>query len=134
MKKKIVSLLFLLSGAGISFAQDTVKSSIPRQVFTATEHAPEFPGGTGALHTFLAKNIHYPKSAYTQDVQGRVVAQFIVEPDGSLTDIRIKHSLTPDCDKETLRVISKMPLWNPGRQNGAFVAVYYTLPVTFKLQ
>ena len=132
MKKYVLALLFLLVCAGISFAQEAVK--IPREVFTAVEQTPEFPGGPDALRQFLAKKIRYPKKAYKKDIEGKVVIRFIVEADGSITAPEVLHSLDPECDAETLRVIRKMPMWNPGRQNGAFVAVYYTLPVTFSLQ
>ncbi len=132
MRKYIICLLFLLFGAGISFAQEaTIK--IPRQIFTTVEQAPEFPGGNDALKQYLAKKIRYPKSAYQKDIEGKVVVRFIVEPDGSISDPEIINSLDPDCDKETLRVIGKMPRWHPGRQNGAFVAAYYVLPVSFRL-
>ena len=133
MKKYSAILLFLLLGAGISFAQG-VEPKFPRQILTTVEYAPEFPGGPNALKQFLAKHIRYPKEAYKQDIEGKVVVRFIVEPDGSVTGAEVIRSLSPDCDKETLRVVGKMPLWNPGRQNGAFVAVYYQLPVTFSLK
>jgi len=131
MKKLGILLVFLLFGAGISFAQE--KGGIPRQILTVAEQMPEFPGGVEALKTYLAKTLHYPKSAYKKEIQGRVLARFIVEPDGSISDPEILNSLSEDCDKETLRVIRKMPRWHPARQNNAFVAVYYTLPITFSL-
>ncbi len=133
IRKYILAFLFLLSCAGISFAQDA-GNKIPRQVFTDVEQAPGFPGGSDALKLYLAKKIRYPKNAYKNDIEGKVVVRFIVEPDGSIANPEILQSLDPECDEETLRVVRKMPMWNPGRQNGAFVAVYYTLPVTFSLQ
>lgn len=131
MKKLVILLGFLLLGAGISFAQE--KTNIPRQILTEADQMPEFPGGMEALKTYLGKTIRYPKSAYKKEIQGRVLARFIVEPDGTITDPEILSSLSEDCDKETLRVIRKMPRWHPARQNNAFVAVYYTLPITFSL-
>lgn len=125
-------LCFLLLSAGISFAQERT-TAIPREVLTEAEQMPEFPGGVAALKTYLAKTIRYPKSAYKHDVQGRVMARFVVEPDGHISNPEIIGSLDEACDEETLRVIRKMPRWHPGRQNNAFVAVYYTLPVTFSL-
>jgi periplasmic protein TonB len=127
-----IVMLFLLSGAGISFGQED-KNNIPREIFTAVEQVPEFPGGPAVLNAFLAKNLHYPKSAFKNNVEGRVIARFVVETDGSISNAEIVRSLDADCDKETLRVINKMPRWNPGRQNGVAAAVYYTLPVSFKL-
>ncbi|WP_118972698.1 energy transducer TonB [Taibaiella koreensis] len=125
-------LWFLLVGSAISFAQE--KTVIPRQILTSAGQMPEFPGGNDALKTYLAKSVRYPKSAYKKGIQGRVLARFIVEPDGSVSDPEIISSLSEDCDKETLRVIRKMPRWHPARQNNAFVAVYYTLPITFSLE
>jgi protein TonB len=132
MKFFIIIVLFLLSGAGISFAQKE-DNKIQRQILTTVEQMPEFRGGKEALNKFLAKNLHYPKSAFNNNIEGRVVARFIVETDGSISNPEIIDSVSPDCDKETLRVIYKMPRWNPGRQNGVAAASYYTLPVSFKL-
>jgi TonB family protein len=132
MRFFIVILLFLLSGAGISFAQQE-GNKIQRQILTTVEQMPEFRGGKEALNKFLAKNLRYPKNAYNNKVEGRVVARFIVETDGSISNAEIIDSVSPDCDEETLRVINKMPKWNPGRQNSVAAACYYTLPVSFKL-
>jgi protein TonB len=132
MKFLFVIILFLLSGTGISFAQ-IGNTKIPREIFTIVEQMPEFPGGQAALNRFLAKNLRYPKSASKNNIEGRVIARFVIETDGSISNPEIVRSLDADCDKETLRVINKMPRWNPGRQNGVAAAVYYTLPVSFKL-
>ncbi|MFA6058176.1 MAG: energy transducer TonB [Taibaiella sp.] len=132
MRFFIISTLFLLFGAGISFAQES-KNKIPREILTIVEQVPEFPGGPAALNAFLAKNLRYPKSASKNNIEGRVIARFVVETDGSIGNPEIINSVSLDCDKETLRVINKMPRWNPGRQNGVAAAVYYTLPVSFKL-
>lgn len=85
------------------------------------------------MKQFLAKHIRYPKSAYKNNIEGKVVVRFIIEPDGTVTDPEIIQTLDEACDAETLRVIRKMPRWHPGRHNGAFVATYYILPVTFSL-
>lgn len=132
MKIFICIASFLLFTAGISFAQKN-GNKIPRQIFTTIDQVPEFPGGPGAMNAFLARNIRYPKKAAKNKVQGKVVARFVVETNGDITNAEIIESVDPDCDKETLRVINKMPRWNPGRQNGVAAASYYTLPVSFKL-
>lgn len=126
-------ILILLLNAGISFAQQQ-ELKIPRQIFTRVEELPTFPGGTVALKKFLSRHIRYPKSAYKKDIEGTVYVRFVVETDGSVSSPEIVHGLDPDCDRETLRVIGKMPRWNPGRQNGSAAAVYYHLPVSFKLE
>jgi protein TonB len=132
MKFFIAITLFLLSGAGISYAQES-GNKIPREIFTTVEQMPEFPGGQAALNAFLSKNLRYPKSAFKNNIEGRVVVRFVIETDGSISNPEIVRSLDTDCDRETLRVINKMPRWNPGRQNGVAASVYYTLPVSFKL-
>lgn len=133
MKLFCCLLLFLLSYAGISFARKQ-EHKIPRQIFTTAEQMPEFPGGKEALNRFLAKHLKYPKNACKNKIEGRVVARFVVETDGRISNVEIEHSVDADCDKETLRVIAKMPKWNPGRQHGVAAAIYYSLPVTFQLE
>ena len=95
---------------------------------------PSFVGGKQALFEFLTKNIKYPVSAEEAKVQGRVIIGFIVDVDGSLTDIKVKKHIDPRLDKEALRIIKLMPRWIPGKLNGIPVSVEYTLPVTFRLQ
>ena len=104
------------------------------KVFDVVEQMPSFPGGTGALMQYLSKNIKYPPVAEEMGIQGRVICTFVVERDGSVSDIRIARSVDPSLDKEAIRVVSGMPKWIPGRQNGQMVRVKYTLPVTFRLQ
>ena len=104
------------------------------KVFEYVEQMPSFPGGTGALMQYLSKNIKYPPFAEENNIQGRVICTFVVERDGSVSDIRIAKSVDPSLDKEAVRVVSAMPRWIPGRQNGQNVRVKYTLPVTFRLQ
>lgn len=103
-------------------------------VFEYVEQMPSFPGGEAALMRYLSKNIKYPPFAEENNIQGRVICSFVVERDGSVSDIRIKRSVDPSLDKEAMRVVSAMPKWIPGRQNGQMVRVKYTLPVTFRLQ
>ena len=103
-------------------------------VFEYVEQMPSFPGGEAALMQYLSKNIKYPPFAEENNIQGRVICTFVVERDGSVSDIRIARSVDPSLDKEAIRVVSGMPRWIPGRQNGQMVRVKYTLPVTFRLQ
>jgi protein TonB len=104
------------------------------KIFTVVEQMPSFPGGTGALMQYLSKNIKYPPFAEENNIQGRVICTFVVERDGSVTDIHIAKGVDPSLDKEAIRVVSGMPKWIPGRQNCQMVRVKYTLPVTFRLQ
>ena len=104
------------------------------KVFDVVEQMPSYPGGMSALMQYLSSNIKYPVIAEENGIQGRVICTFVVERDGSITDVRIAKSVDPSLDKEAMRVVSKMPRWIPGKQNGSAVRVKYTLPVTFRLQ
>ena len=83
---------------------------------------------------YLSKNIQYPPIAEENGIQGRVVATFVVERDGSITDVQVMRGVDPSLDREAIRVLKGMPRWIPGKQNGSAVRVKYTVPVTFKLQ
>jgi len=104
------------------------------KVFDVVEQMPSFPGGQSALFQWLSSNIKYPVVAEENGVQGRVIVTFVVERDGSITDVKVVKSVDPSLDKEAVRVTKSMPKWIPGKQNGAAVRVKYTLPVTFRLQ
>lgn len=104
------------------------------KIFTVVEQMPMFPGGDAALMQYLSQNIHYPAVAAENGVQGRVVVGFVVERDGSITDVNVLRSVDPSLDKEAVRVVKSMPKWNPGKQNGSAVRVKYQVPVSFRLQ
>jgi len=104
------------------------------KVFDVVEQMPSYPGGNGALMQYLSSHIKYPVIAEENGIQGRVICTFVVERDGSITDVRIAKSVDPSLDKEAMRVVSSMPKWIPGKQNGSAVRVKFTLPVTFRLQ
>ncbi|WP_455613449.1 energy transducer TonB [Bacteroides congonensis] len=98
---------------------------------------PEFPGGAQKLMSFIARNIQYPKEIAQGEAgaQGRVIVQFIVDKDGNIINPRIVRGVDPYLDKEALRVVNLMPKWKPGElEDGTKVAVYYTIPVMFRLQ
>ena len=97
------------------------------------EQMPSFPGGQQKLMEYLEANTHYPKEAEDRCVHGRVVISFIVEKDGSITDLEVIRSVDPLLDAEALRVAKSMPKWIPGKQNGEAIRVKYTIPITFKL-
>ena len=104
------------------------------KVFDVVEVMPSFPGGQGALFEWLSKNIKYPVVAEENGVQGRVIVTFVVERNGSITDVQVVKSVDPSLDKEAVRVVKAMPHWIPGKQNGSAVRVKFTVPVTFRLQ
>lgn len=104
------------------------------KIFTVVEQMPMYPGGDAALMGYLRDNIHYPTVAAENGVQGRVVVGFVVERDGSITDVKVLRSVDPSLDREAMRVVKSMPRWTPGKQNGSAVRVKYQVPVTFRLQ
>jgi len=119
-------------------AKEVVVDEKPKEeetkVFDVVEQMPQFPGGPNALFEYLSKNIKYPVVAEENGIQGRVIVTFVVERDGSITDVKVAKSVDPSLDKEARRVVKSMPHWIPGKQNGSAVRVKYTVPVTFRLQ
>ena len=119
-------------------AKEVVVDEKPKEeetkVFDVVEQMPSFPGGDAELMKFLSTHIKYPVVAEENGIQGRVIATFVVERDGSISDVKVIKSVDPSLDKEAIRVLKSMPKWIPGKQNGAAVRVKYTVPVTFRLQ
>jgi protein TonB len=107
---------------------------VVEQVFTAVEQMPQFPGGEDALRTYLASHINYPPMAAENNIQGRVVVQFVVDKTGRVGEVKVIRNVDKDLDREAARVCKSLPKFTPGRQNGQAVSVWYTLPVSFKLQ
>ncbi len=103
-------------------------------IFEYLEEMPEFPGGQAALMKWLSKNIEYPPIAAENGIKGRVTVSFVVEPDGSVSNVTVVRGVDPHLDKEALRVVSKMPKWKPGMQTGKPVRARYQLPIQFRLQ
>lgn len=109
-------------------------STAKEDVFMVAEQMPEFPGGMKEMLKFLQENVKYPENAMKNNVQGRVIVQFVVEKDGTPTEFKVLRSVDPDLDAEALRVMKAMPKWKPGMQKGQVVRVKFTVPVSFKLQ
>jgi periplasmic protein TonB len=104
------------------------------EIFTVVESMPEFPGGDAARMKFLQDNIKYPQLARESGIQGTVFVTFVVEVDGSVTDVRVLRGIGGGCDEEAVRVIKQMPSWVPGRQRGQPVRVQFNMPIRFTLQ
>jgi len=119
-------------------AKEVVVDEKPKEeetkVFDVVEQMPSFPGGDAELMKYLNEHMKYPVVAEENGIQGRVICTFVVERDGSITDVKVVKSVDPSLDKEAVRVLKSMPKWIPGRQNGSPVRVKYTVPVTFRLQ
>lgn len=106
----------------------------PDKIFTAVEQQAQFPGGQAALMKWLQNNLRYPERAQQNDIQGRVIVKFVVNADGSIEQAQVVKGVDKDLDNEAIRVVKRMPKWQPGKNNGVAVRSYFTLPVTFKLQ
>jgi protein TonB len=102
--------------------------------FEAVEQMPQFPGGDAALMKYISSNLNYPPVAAENGIQGRVILRFVVSKTGEIGNIQVLRSPDPSLEKEAIRVVKSMPQWVPGKQNGVSVPVYFTLPVTFRLQ
>ena len=118
---------------------ETVKKETPTKeeeakVFDVVDEMPSFPGGDAELMRFLHDHMKYPAVAEENGIQGKVIVNFIVERDGSISNAQIKKSVDSSLDKEAIRLIKSMPRWIPGKQNGSTVRVRYTVPVNFRLQ
>lgn len=104
------------------------------KVFTAVEQMPQFPGGEAELMKYIQKNLKYPPVTMENNIQGRVVVQFVVTKTGKIGEVKVARGRDPDLDKEAVRVVKSLPDFIPGKMNGQSVNVWYTLPITFKLQ
>ncbi|MBR1935405.1 MAG: energy transducer TonB [Muribaculaceae bacterium] len=104
------------------------------EIFKSAEQMPQFPGGDAALMKYINSHIHYPAAAEENNIQGRVVVQFVVEKDGSVGQVKVARSVDRSLDNEAVRVVKSLPKFIPGKQNGQPVRVWYTLPVTFMLK
>ena len=106
---------------------------VAEEIFTFVEEYPEFPGGDKALREYILNTIKYPEVARTSGITGTVYVQFVVEKDGSISDVKVVRGIGGGCDEEAVRVVKSMPRWKPGKQRGQPVRVYFTLPIEFKL-
>lgn len=116
-----------------SFTTSTAQTKKNDMLFSVVEVMPQYPGGQIAMLQYLMKNIKYPEQAMKKGIQGRVAVSFIVEKDGSISDVKPVLSVHPLLNKEAVRVVKSMPKWSPGKHNGKPVRVRFNLPVMFKL-
>jgi len=107
---------------------------VEQEIFQIVEEMPSFPGGEAKLMEYVGKNIKYPQIARETGIQGRVFIGFVVEPDGSVSNVKLLRGIGGGCDEEAMRVVKSMPKWKPGKQRGKAVRVSYQIPVFFKLQ
>lgn len=134
MKKLIIMSLMAMFGLTTVSAQKTVVAEKNQQAFDVVEQMPEYPGGIKALLDYLCQNVKYPADAEKQKIEGRVIANFVVETDGSISNVEVFRPVFPSLDAEAVRVLSAMPKWKPGMQSGKVVRVKYTVPISFNLK
>lgn len=127
---KVALMMFVLL---FSFMTSTAQTKKNDMVFDVVEVMPQFPGGQIAMLKYIMENIKYPEQAMKEGIQGRVAVRFIVEKDGSISDVKPILSVHPLLNKEAVRVVESMPKWTPGKQNGKPVRVRFNVPVMFKL-
>jgi periplasmic protein TonB len=109
------------------------KCEDPNTIFVAVEQMPEFPGGNRVLFEYLSKNVKYPRLAQEIGIRGTVYVSFVVEPDGSISNVKVLRGIGGGCDEEALRLFSNMPRWQPGMQSGRPVRVSFSASITFRL-
>lgn len=135
MKTKLLCLLLLaiLPLVGYSQEKETPTRMLENGVYLIPEKLPQFPGGFDSLMKFLSQNTKYPVSAQQKEISGRVIVQFVVEADGTISRSKIIRGVDPDLDAEALRVVKSMPKWIPGENDGKKVAAQFTVPIMFNL-
>ena len=136
MKRLIVMSLMATCCLTTVLAQKTVVSQKDQKEtpFNEVEDKPAFPGGMEAMIQFFSTNIQYPADAKKQKIDGRVLVNFVIEKDGSITDVKVMKPGFPSLDAEAVRVVKAMPKWKPGYQNGKAVRVQFTMPINFSLK
>ena len=133
MKKLLLMSLMAVFCFSTVSAQKTVVSKKNQKVYDVVEQMPEYPGGIAAMYEYLMQNMKYPEDAKKQKVEGRVIASFVVETDGTISDVKVVRKVFPSLDAEAIRVLEAMPKWIPGKQSGKPVRVKYAVPMNFKL-
>ena len=134
MKKLILMSMMAVCCLMTASAQKTVVSQKNQKVYDVAEQMPEYPGGIPAMFEYLMNNLKYPKDAEKQKVEGQVMVVFVVETEGSVSDVKVAKKVFPSLDAEAVRVVQAMPKWTPGKDKGKVVRVQYTLPVSFRLK
>lgn|SRR5574344_1063229 len=137
--KQVISTLFFValffSLPCVAQEKGVAKPAVAdSSIFVYVEQAPEFPGGKEALSNFLTQEVHYPLEALQKGIEGTVFLRFVVEKNGSISQVKVVKEVGGGCTEEAIRVVEKMPRWKPGTQNGKPVRVQFTLPLKFQLK
>ena len=133
MKRLVLMSLMAMCCLMTAHAQKNSLLQTEQKIYDTVEQLPEYTGGMQAMIEFLQANMKYPEDAVNQKVEGRVMVQFVVETDGSVSDVHVAKSVFPSLDAEAIRVVQSMPKWTPGKDKGKVVRVQYTLPIVFRM-
>ena len=131
--KRFLLLLSAILLTNIAFCQEETKTSGDEPVFVIVEEQAEFPGGLDSMYAYIQKNLVYPEKAIAEGIEGRVFVQFVIEKDGSISNILIKRAIGGGCEEAVVEMIKNMPKWKPGKQRGKPVRFQFTLPIKFEL-
>ena len=137
--RNILTIIVMLTSYSTIQAQVVIEDNAvvkedENQIFVFVEEYPEFPNGEENLYKYLGSNIKYPHEALENGIQGTVVVKFVVEKDGSISNVKAVRKIGGGCDEEAVRVVKRMPRWKPGKQSGKPVRTEFTLPIQFKLK
>lgn len=131
--KRLALLLSAIFLTNMAFCQEEKKVSVDDEVFVIVEEQAEFPGGMEAMYAYIVKNLKYPEAAKEKGIEGRVFVSFIIEKDGSISNILVKRAIGGGCEEAAVEMIKNMPKWKPGKQRGKPVRCQFTLPIKFEL-
>ena len=120
--------------AQVTIEDTVVENKVEEEIFVFVEENPVFPNGEENMYKYLGSNIKYPKDALENGIQGTVVVKFVVEKDGTISNVKAIRKIGGGCDEEAVRVVKRMPRWKPGKQRGKPVRTEFTLPIQFKLR
>ena len=136
MRKTALLIITLLLGGSVAMAQNNGTATVGGEIYTVVEQSPEFPGGEDALIQWLGTHVQYPTAAKEKGVEGAIFVTFVVEKDGSISDVKVINTKpeTAALEQEAVRVVRAMPKWKAGKSRGKKVRVQFNLPIVFKLQ
>lgn len=131
--KRLALLLSAIFLTNMAFCQEEKKVSVDDEVFVIVEEQAEFPGGLDSMYAYIVKNLKYPEAAKEKGIEGRVFVSFIIEKDGSISNVKILRGIGGGCDEAAKEMVEKMPKWKPGTQKGKPIRCQFNLPINFEL-
>lgn len=131
--KRLALLLSAIFLTNMAFCQEEKKASVDDEVFVIVEEQAEFPGGMDSMYAYIVKNLKYPEAAKEKGIEGRVYVQFVIEKDGSISNVKILRGIGGGCEEAAVEMIKNMPKWKPGKQRGKPVRCQFNLPINFEL-